>query len=337
MLVKLAKKLIKLTAGDYNTLANYVDNNNIDDFFDFWKNEYAINHYGNLSNREIEYLFNNFDEAAKLMNHYYNMRGKVYDPKRISLKKPNDFVPKKSSRRYSDIMKDKIQKFIIDHVGENYKIVKYNDFCEFIFEDERFYDDIINKRGEQIENPSNGKHYIVFNYDNLSFITENNAEYDIIKFYMSPETYKQLYAEYKSSRKRITNESIRTRRTSDKALLEGLVNKYGKNKLVKAINEMRKDVSPITIYVDYVVDNSMQLRQDKMCFRKNGITAKYNRDEAFDNMEFTATSDSAKYALADYMLNYYNQGDVDMIEEYWPELLPYIDDCEGRFDDCGIF
>ena len=130
---------------------------------------------------------------------------------------------------------------------------------------------------------------------------------------------------------------MRTRITSDKALLEGLVNKYGKNKLVRAINEMREDKNPITIYVDYAVDNSMQLRQDKMCFRKNGIIAKYNRNEAFDNMEFTASSDSAKYALADYMLNYYNQGDGDMIEEYWPELLPYIDDCEGRFDNCEIF
>ena len=29
----------------------------------------------------------------------------------------------------------------------------------------------------------------------------------------------------------------------------------------------------------------------------------------------------------------YDDGDLDMIKEYWPELLPYVDDCEGTFVD----
>ena len=117
-------------------------------------------------------------------------------------------------------------------------------------------------------------------------------------------------------------------------LLESLVRKYGKNSLVKAINEMEESLKELSIYVDYVVDNSMQLRKDVMCFRKNGIIAIYDDEERYDNMEFVAISEKSKYALTDYMLNIYNEGDLDMIEQYWPELLPYVDDCEGTFINC---
>ena len=127
------------------------------------------------------------------------------------------------------------------------------------------------------------------------------------------------------------------RRNNDKMLLESLVRKYGKNGVVKAINEMEENLKELSIYVDYVVDNSMQLRKDVMCFRKNGIIAIYDNEERYDNMEFVAISEKSKYALTDYMLNTYNDGDLDMIKEYWPELLPYVDGCEGAFinhDNC---
>ena len=127
---------------------------------------------------------------------------------------------------------------------------------------------------------------------------------------------------------------MRTRKMTDRMLLEGLVNKYGKNNIVKAINEMEESLKELSIYVDYVVDNSMQLRKDVMCFRKNGIIAIYDDEERYDNMEFVAISEKSKYALTDYMLNIYNEGDLDMIEQYWPELLPYVDDCEGTFINC---
>lgn len=124
------------------------------------------------------------------------------------------------------------------------------------------------------------------------------------------------------------------KRNNDKMLLESLVRKYGKNGVKNAINEMEKNLKELSIRVDYAVDNSMQLRKDKMCFRKNGIKAIYDDEEQFDNMEFIAISEKSKYALTDYMLNIYNDGDLDMIKEYWPELLPYVGDCEGTFDDC---
>ena len=126
---------------------------------------------------------------------------------------------------------------------------------------------------------------------------------------------------------------MRTRKMTDRMLLEGLVNKYGVKRLTNVINEMASPKA-ITIYADYVVDDSMQLRKDIMCFRKNNIKAKYDKNAEYDNMEFTAISNQAKYALTDYMLNYYNDGDIDMIEEYWPELLPFINDCEGSFNNC---
>ena len=120
------------------------------------------------------------------------------------------------------------------------------------------------------------------------------------------------------------------RRNNDKMLLESLVRKYGKNGVKNAINEMEEQLEPITIYIDYVVDDSMQLRKDIMCFRKNGIKAECEIEEQFDNMELTAISEKSKYALVDWLLSYYLD-DVDLIEEYWPELLPYVDDCEGAF------
>lgn len=114
-------------------------------------------------------------------------------------------------------------------------------------------------------------------------------------------------------------------------LLESLIRKYGNNGVVKAINEMEENLKELSIYVDYVVDNSMDLRKDVMCFRKNGIIAIYDEEERYDNMEFVAISEKSKYALTDYMLNLYSYGDLDMIEQYWPELLPYVDGCEGTF------
>ena len=121
------------------------------------------------------------------------------------------------------------------------------------------------------------------------------------------------------------------RRNNDRMLLESLVRKYGKNGVVKAINEMEENLKELSIYVDYVVDNSMDLRKDIMCFRKNGIIAIYNDEKRYDNMEFVAISEKSKYALTDYMLNIYNDGDLDMIEQYWPELLPFVDNCDGAF------
>lgn len=103
-----------------------------------------------------------------------------------------------------------------------------------------------------------------------------------------------------------------------------------KNNIVKSINEMEEQLEPITIYIDYMVDDSMQLRKDIMCFRKNGIKAECEIEEQFDNMELTAISEKSKCALTDWLLNYHLD-DVDLIEEYWPELLPYVDDCVGIF------
>lgn len=111
---------------------------------------------------------------------------------------------------------------------------------------------------------------------------------------------------------------------------------YRKNDMVKAANEMEEQLEPITIYIDYVVDNSMQLRKDKICFRKNGIKAECEIEEQFDNMELTAISEKSKRALVDWLINYYLD-DIDLIEEYWPELLPYVDSCDGAFinyDNC---
>lgn len=101
-------------------------------------------------------------------------------------------------------------------------------------------------------------------------------------------------------------------------------------KYKNSINEMEERLEPITIYIDYVVDDSMQLRKDIKCFRKNDIKAECEIEEQFDNMELTVISEKSKYALTDWLLNYHLD-DVDLIEEYWPELLPYVDDCEGKF------
>ena len=135
-------------------------------------------------------------------------------------------------------LKEMAEEFILKHVGGNYKSFRYNDFGEFIFEDERFYDQLID-RNNIFNNPLGKTYFVHVTYGNLSIVAEyEEVEGGIIKFYMSPETYKQLYAEYKSSRKRITNESVRIKGTSDKALLEGLVNKYGAKRLANVINEM---------------------------------------------------------------------------------------------------
>lgn len=127
---------------------------------------------------------------------------------------------------------------------------------------------------------------------------------------------------------------MRINRNNDRALLESLVRKYGKAGVRKAINEMsQKYKTPITIFVDYVVDDE-DVANDIDCFRQNGIKAVFDEDVAWNNMKFVARSENAKYALTDYMLNYYNQGDISMIEDYWPELLPYVDGCEGTFVAC---
>ena len=125
------------------------------------------------------------------------------------------------------------------------------------------------------------------------------------------------------------------KRNNDKMLLESLIRKYGKNSVVKAINEMEENLKELSIYVDYVVDNSMDLRKEIICFRKNGIIAIEDSEAAYDNMELIAVSEKSKYALTDYMLNLYNDGDLEMIKDYWPELLPYVDGCEGTFINYG--
>lgn len=121
----------------------------------------------------------------------------------------------------------------------------------------------------------------------------------------------------------------------DRKILESLIAKYGKSGVKNAINEMEEKGRELSIYVDYVVDNSMDLCKDVMCFRKNGIIAIYDKEERYDNMEFVAISEKSKYALTDYMLNLYNDGDLEMIKDYWPELLPYVDGCEGAFINYG--
>ena len=136
---------------------------------------------------------------------------------------------------------------------------------------------------------------------------------------------------YLINNKKNKNTFMKTKRINDKVLLESLIRKYGANAINNAINEMEENLEPITVTVDYVPDDSMQVRKDIICFRKNGIKAVYDDDVVWDNMEFTAISEKSKYALTDYILNYYNQGDIVMIEEYWPELLPYVDGCEGAF------
>ena len=125
------------------------------------------------------------------------------------------------------------------------------------------------------------------------------------------------------------------RRNNDRMLLEGLIRKYGKNSVVKAINEMEEKGKALSIFVDYVVENPKDLRKEIICFRKNGIIAIEYEDERFDNMEFKAVSEKSKYALTDYMLNLYNDGDLEMIKDYWPELLPYVDGCDGAFINYG--
>lgn len=129
---------------------------------------------------------------------------------------------------------------------------------------------------------------------------------------------------------------MKTKRINDKVLLESLVRKYGKNGVVKAINEMEENLEPITVTVDYVPDDSMQVRKDIMCFRKNGIKAEFDDDAVWDNMEFTVVSEESKRALVDWLINYYLD-DIELIDEYWPELLPYVDSCDGAFinyDNC---
>ena len=160
------------------------------------------------------------------------------------------------------------------------------------------------------------------------------AEYDGHWENKVPYVYgKIFYGNIKENKNTIKD----VKRNNDRMLLESLLRKYGKNNIVKSINEMEEHLKELSIYVDYYVDNSMELRKDIMCFRKNGIIAIYNDEEQYDNMEFVAISERSKYALTDYMLNMYNDGDLDMIKEYWPELLPYVDGCESTFvnyDNC---
>jgi hypothetical protein len=128
--------------------------------------------------------------------------------------------------------------------------------------------------------------------------------------------------------------NMRMKRNNDRMLLESLIRKYGKNGITRAINEMSHDHDAIEISVDYVPNDDAEIFGDIRCFRKNDIKAVYDENVVWDNMTFIARSERAKYALTDYMLNYYNYGDIAMIEEYWPELLPYVDGCEGTFNDC---
>ena len=65
------------------------------------------------------------------------------------------------------------------------------------------------------------------------------------------------------------------RKTSDKAVLENLINKYGKSKLLNAINKINEGV-----------DKSIEKEVDKLCdlFRKFGMHKISNEDPKYKNL-----------------------------------------------------
>ena len=198
-----------------------------------------------------------------------------------------------------------------------------------------------------IENlePKNGNDYIEVNYvgdlweKSLCLINVVKAlhikypELPIYCFTMGWNTWKGGYVDEQKAFNSIFSKYLRGLSFE---FIPGTMGEFLKNNNMNEslkthiINEMEEHLEPITIYIDYVVDNSMQLRKDIKCFRKNDIKAECEIEEQFDNMELTAISEKSKYALTDWLLNYYLD-DADLIEEYWSELLPYVDDCEGRF------
>ena len=240
MLVKVAKILVKLSGGDYNTLLNIVNSNDIDSFYQFFKNDDFINEYGTISNREINYLFNNFYDASKLMHEYYEKRSKGIDGKKIYLKTPKDFTAKKSNAYNGDI-KNRIKNFIIERCGENYKIVK-GDMLDFICDDDRFYSQLIDNN-DRINNPITGKCYIGAKYDNMSLVMECDEETYPIKCYMSSLTYKILKNDYN----KISESKNMSKKMTDRMLLESLVNKYGVKRLTNVINKMNENSNDNTI------------------------------------------------------------------------------------------
>ena len=96
------------------------------------------------------------------------------------------------------------------------------------------------------------------------------------------------------------------------------------------LTESYNESKPIIVKLDVELDEDevVDILDD---FASNDINANYS--SKYDMLKLYANSEDAKYALCDYVCNYYNQGMyIDDIFEIYPELSKYYSGCEGAFN-----
>lgn len=90
------------------------------------------------------------------------------------------------------------------------------------------------------------------------------------------------------------------------------------------------DSVPLTVTLDVELDDDYDMEYFLDDFRLNNITPQYS--SKYDTLKLFAKTEKAKYALCDYVCNYFYQGDCEDILELYPELNHYYNECENTFN-----
>lgn len=119
-------------------------------------------------------------------------------------------------------------------------------------------------------------------------------------------------------------------------LLEGLVNKYGKNKLVRAINEMNEKfltIEQLPVFFDGDEDRDELINY----FENNGITVKCGPTKYGETpCTFICNSYKASLILTDFLVRYYCNDDMQQVRyellPQYPQVGDYWGSFRGKFD-----
>ena len=140
------------------------------------------------------------------------------------------------------------------------------------------------------------------------------------------------------------------RRNNDRMLLESLVRKYGKNGVKNAINEIEETNNHLLrasidvfkeINLNDKTDSTGTLRRlELFILRRNGIiytpSPKHilRTRRANETNELTSRGqENINYRFTDYLINYLCKGNINRAMELCPDIEPYIDECDGKYND----
>jgi hypothetical protein len=139
------------------------------------------------------------------------------------------------------------------------------------------------------------------------------------------------------------------RRNNDRMLLESLIRKYGKNSVVKAVNEMEETNNhllraSVDIFKEIDLNDNTDAadiirRLELYILRRNGIIYTPGPKHILRTRRANETAElksrgqeNINYRFTDYLINRICKGDINRALEICPDIEPYIDGCDGKYN-----